>query len=74
VFLGESTDFLVDAEGVEVRARVSGVKPEIGIGDAVLLTFPEQGLVFPRATNGAAPAAEVDPEAVLLESAAESVL
>jgi len=74
VFLGESTDFLVDAEGLEVRARVSGMKPEIGIGDAVLLTFPEQGLVFPRETNGGAPAVEVDPDAVLLESAAESVL
>jgi hypothetical protein len=53
VFLGESTDFLVDADGVEIRARVSGVKPEIGIGDRVVVTLPSQGLVFAR--KGAEP-------------------
>ena len=48
VFLGESTDFLVDVGGVEIRARVSGLKPELGIDDDVLVTLPAHGLVFPR--------------------------
>jgi len=74
VFLGESTDFLVDAEGVEIRARVSGLKPEISIGDAVLLTLPSQGLVFPRETNGTTAASEQPAVEVPLESVAESVL
>ncbi|MCW2976604.1 MAG: ABC-type spermidine/putrescine transport system, ATPase component [Actinomycetia bacterium] len=74
VFLGESTDFLVDAEGVEIRARVSGMKPEIGIGDAVLLTLPAQGLVFPREASGVTPAIEPATADVPLESVAESVL
>jgi iron(III) transport system ATP-binding protein len=74
VFLGESTDFLVDAEGVQVRARVSGMLPEIAIGDAVLLTLPAQGLVFPRDTNGASPAAEADSVNAPLATVAESVL
>jgi ABC-type Fe3+/spermidine/putrescine transport system ATPase subunit len=74
VFLGESTDFLVDAEGVEIRARVSGLKPEISIGDAVLVTLPSQGLVFPRASNGAAASAEPNAADVPLEPVAESVL
>jgi iron(III) transport system ATP-binding protein len=48
VFLGESTDFLVAADGLEVRVRISGVNPGFAIGDAVRLTLPSTGLVFAR--------------------------
>jgi iron(III) transport system ATP-binding protein len=63
VFLGESTDFLVDVLGAEIRVRVPGLKPGIGVGDPVLLTLPGDGLVFPRETVAAelpdAPAARL---------------
>ncbi|MES1246078.1 MAG: ABC transporter ATP-binding protein [Actinomycetota bacterium] len=73
VFLGESTDFLVAAADVEVRARISGTSPGFAIGDGVRVTLPRTGLVFPRESTEdrpAAPAAEeptTDPiaEAVL---------
>jgi|SRR5665213_1906971 len=67
VFLGESTDFLVDAAGVEVRARVSGLKPDLAIGDVVSLTLPSQGLVFPRGSVGASPAGNDATAAVSVE-------
>ncbi len=48
VFLGESTDFLVGVDGLEVRARISGINPGFAIGDAVRVRMPQTGLVFPR--------------------------
>ena len=57
VFLGESTDFLVDVLGVEVRVRVPGLKPGIGVGDRVLLTLPGRRARLP-ARDGRGGAAE----------------
>jgi iron(III) transport system ATP-binding protein len=47
VFLGESTDFLVATEGLEIRVRISGASSGLSIGDSVRLTLPDAGLVFP---------------------------
>jgi iron(III) transport system ATP-binding protein len=52
VFLGESTDFLIATDGLEVRARISGVSPGFAIGDAVQVRIPQSGLVFPREDLG----------------------
>jgi iron(III) transport system ATP-binding protein len=52
VFLGESTDFLIATDGLEVRARISGVSPGFAIGDAVQVRMPQSGLVFPREDLG----------------------
>jgi|SRR5579862_1014700 len=58
VFLGESTDFLVDVAGTEIRARVPGLRSGIGVGDPVTVTLPGDGLVFSRQGETApAPAA-----------------
>jgi iron(III) transport system ATP-binding protein len=51
VFLGESTDFLVRAAGVDVRVRVLGAKPDIRDGADVELVLPESGRVFARSTE-----------------------
>jgi iron(III) transport system ATP-binding protein len=73
IFLGESTDFLVDVAGVEIRARVSGLKPDLAIGDVVSLTLPSQGLVFPRDRVGASPAGGAAAAASVEEPVAEPV-
>jgi iron(III) transport system ATP-binding protein len=52
VFLGESTDFLIDAGGIEIRVRISGVRPGFAIGDTVQLSLPDGGLVFPSESLG----------------------
>jgi ABC-type Fe3+/spermidine/putrescine transport system ATPase subunit len=52
VFLGESTDFLVLAAGVEVRVRVQGAKPQIDDGAAVRLLLPQNGRVFAPSRQG----------------------
>ena len=61
VFLGESTDFLIDVAGAEIRVRVPGLKPGIGVGDPVSLTLPVDGLVFPREAAVAQAAEAVAP-------------
>jgi iron(III) transport system ATP-binding protein len=73
VFLGESTDFLVAAADTEIRVRVPGMKPEIGIDDAVALTLPSGALVFPRDATGAAPP-QAEQDALPLHTLAGSTL
>ncbi len=51
VFLGESTDFLIEAAGTEIRVRVSGARPEIADGDEIRLGLPQDGRVFARTTE-----------------------
>ncbi len=71
VFLGESTDFLVATEGLEIRVRISGATSGLAIGDAVRLTLPDVGLVFPSENLTERRPASVETEA---ESMAEAVL
>ena len=69
VFLGESTDFLVEVAGTEVRARVPGVKPEIGVGAAVVVRLGADGRVFSRHDVPRADASPVtSPQTVLSET------
>ena len=63
VFLGESTDFLVDAAGAEIRVRVPGAKPEITGGDEVTLTLPHDALVFSRDASASSPSAPAGTDA-----------
>ena len=51
VFLGESTDFLVEAAGTDIRVRVSGARPDISDGDEVRLSLSQDGRVFARTTE-----------------------
>ena len=51
VFLGESTDFLVEAAGTDIRVRVSGARPDISDGDDVRLSLAQDGRVFARTTE-----------------------
>jgi ABC-type Fe3+/spermidine/putrescine transport system ATPase subunit len=60
VFLGESTDFLVESGSTEVRVRVSGQAPSVTFDDSVALTLPaDECLVF-RAQDGAGHTASRD--------------
>jgi iron(III) transport system ATP-binding protein len=53
IFLGESTEFLVDAAGVEMRARISGLRTDLPVDASVVVTLPGDGLVYPRAASSA---------------------
>jgi iron(III) transport system ATP-binding protein len=72
VFLGESTDFLVVTEGLEIRVRISGASWGLSIGDAVRLTLPDVGLVFP--SEDLAERRPADADETQAESMAEAVL
>jgi len=76
VFLGESTDFLVSAEALEVRVRVSGVNPGFAIGDAVRLRLPETGLVFRSETTAdqAPGLPQTEADGAVTDTIAEAVL
>ena len=54
VFLGESTDFLVDVAGAEIRVRVPGLRPGIGSGRPRVTQLPDRRARVPARDGSAA--------------------
>jgi iron(III) transport system ATP-binding protein len=70
IFLGENTEFLVDADGVEVRVRASGAVPRVDVDDRVSLRFDVAGShVFHREPTESD---ELDLETPLIHERVES--